>query len=71
MSINRKEIDMNEPALSAEIANSFAQVMTPEFVEIMLKMRAQYGTQEAAARIAQYGAERITANMAGRTPTDA
>lgn len=55
---------MNDREMSAMIAHELAQAMTPEFLDILLRMRAQYGTEEAARRIAQYGAERISSNLA-------
>jgi hypothetical protein len=54
---------MASPEFSAMAANALAQSMTPETVELMLRLQAQYGTQEGAARLAQELAEGVTARL--------
>lgn len=45
------------------VANALAESMTPGMVELMLRLQAQYGTEEAARRLAQELAEGVTAKL--------
>lgn len=56
---------MTSPEFSAMVANSLAQTMTTETVELMLRLQAQYGTQEGAARLAQELADGVAARLYG------
>lgn len=48
---------------AATITNALVQSMTPEFLDLMLRAQAQYGTQEAAERLAETIAEGVTARL--------